>query len=236
MTRASERLVFSATEGSTSAASSWWQRVTQSMTPEATRLGGQPAVAAGSQPAGNALAMLPALHALSTAVRGASAADDDHAVDAARSRLGQAVHRVLEWAGRPQAPVLASHWPGLAAAASKEFRLDASLTEQVLALAKDVLESPDCAAFFGGPSLLWVGTEIALAAPSGVWRVDRVVKREHKGQMQWWVLDYKLHAAPEQVQAYRRQLQQYQQALQQLVPGETVHAAFIASGGRVVEL
>jgi ATP-dependent exoDNAse (exonuclease V) beta subunit len=55
-------------------------------------------------------------------------------------------------------------------------------------------------------------------------------------QAMWWVLDYKLAFAPDQVQAYRTQLARYRDLVAQLVPGESVRAGFITGDARLIEL
>ena len=68
-------------------------------------------------------------------------------------------------------------------------------------------------------------------------RIDRLVQlRATEGDAEtWWVLDYKLSHAPEQLDAYRQQLARYQRAVSRLQPGATVRGAFITGGGAVIE-
>ena len=99
-----------------------------------------------------------------------------------------------------------------------------------------MLDSPACARFFNAAQLRWAGNEVALAWQGQVLRVDRLVQMREGEASTWWVLDYKLHAAPAEVAAYRAQLAQYVAAVQALVPGESVQGAFITAGGALVLL
>jgi ATP-dependent helicase/nuclease subunit A len=49
------------------------------------------------------------------------------------------------------------------------------------------------------------------------------------------VLDYKLNHAPQELAAYRVQLQRYREAVQQVRPGDRVRCAFITGSGAVIE-
>ena len=234
MTRASERLVFSATPSSSGQSqTSWWSRWTLQVSPEAPRLFVAGAVASDPSPQ---VPALPLLQASPSAQPAAKPQQPDAAFDERQSRLGQAVHRLLEWAGRPQAPVPPDRLASLATQAARAFGLLNADSDDILRAASAVLSSASCRRFFSGADLLWAGTEVSLAHGGQVLRLDRVVRLQVQGQTQWWVLDYKLHAAPDQVVPYREQLHRYQQALQQLVPQETVLAAFIGAGGALLEL
>jgi ATP-dependent helicase/nuclease subunit A len=52
----------------------------------------------------------------------------------------------------------------------------------------------------------------------------------------WWVLDYKLRHAPEELDAYRAQLARYRRAVQALQPDAGVRCAFITGAGAVIEI
>src|SRR3989344_4175018 len=69
-------------------------------------------------------------------------------------------------------------------------------------------------------------------------RIDRLVLRRalsaDDAVAGWWVLDYKSAAQPQRQQALVAQLQRYQEAVQALMPGEAVHAAFLTGDGRLV--
>jgi ATP-dependent helicase/nuclease subunit A len=152
-------------------------------------------------------------------------------VDDEASRLGQAVHRVLEWAARERTSAL--RLEALAKAASREFAVD---QRQVTQVAMRILRSPACARFFGGDALRWAGNEVPVSEAGEALRVDRLVAIEESGQRTWWVLDYKLHHTPQTLIAYREQLLRYRAAVSALQPGEPVHAAFITGAGELIEV
>jgi len=156
------------------------------------------------------------------------APDDRHA------RLGQAVHRVLQWA--VDAAAAAHNLAELAGAASAEFGVaDAMAVE---AVAANILHSPDCARFFDVQSIAWAGNEVPVAgtgaAAGAVLRIDRLVQT-NDAMPTWWVLDYKLDAAPQLNPDYLAQLAAYGQAVQALQPGQSVRCAFITASGEVIE-
>ncbi|MDP9045002.1 MAG: PD-(D/E)XK nuclease family protein, partial [Pseudomonadota bacterium] len=145
-------------------------------------------------------------------------------------RLGQAVHRVLEWA-TTCAP---DEWPQLAEAAAAEFGASATGVAQ---RAEAILRSRACERFFRGPALRWAGNEVPIGDASDVLRIDRLVKLQAEGSpAEWWVLDYKLHHAPQELAAYRDQLRRYRDAVARAQSGERVRAAFITGTGAVVEI
>ena len=157
--------------------------------------------------------------------------------DVVAARLGQAVHRVLEWAGRPAIGGLglpSSEWPAASHAAALAIGLPLAAVPQVLALASRVLQSPDCQRFFRGPALRWAGNEVPLAWCGQALRVDRLVALDEGGRTVWWVLDYKLQSDPTGVPAYRDQLRAYVEAVQALQPDDEVRGAFITGRGAVL--
>ncbi|KNZ33951.1 MAG: hypothetical protein AD742_03990 [Methylibium sp. NZG] len=258
MTRAKERLVFSATQPSRVPATvPWWQRV------EALALGWAPVAAAGGGGAGAAppvvrLAVLPAWggdRASPSAVPGAGSARDE----TASTRLGSAVHRTLEWAnGRPATAPGTPSTPAslaplaslatLAGAAAREFGAPAA---EVLRIAQRIFGSPACAPFFDPGRLHWAGNEVLLTDEGESLRVDRLVALDQAfdqapgqpgagsaagGPPVWWVLDYKIEHRPEALAPYREQLLRYRRVVARLQPGEAVRCAFITGAGELVEV
>ena len=150
--------------------------------------------------------------------------------DSAAAALGRAVHRVLEWSGQsdPVAPIEA-----LAAAAAREFGVAAA---SVLSHARAILGDPNGSRFFAGPQILWSGNEVTVSDGGEVLRIDRLVQLGEGGAAEWWVLDYKLHHAPEAHGPYRQQLLRYREAVRAAQPGQPVRCAFITGEGRVVEI
>ncbi|MEP7296206.1 MAG: UvrD-helicase domain-containing protein [Burkholderiales bacterium] len=217
MSRARQRLVFSATEPSRSAGPDpWWTRVADLATP--WRLAEVPVAADAAMPV--VLKVLPLLPPRSVVPAAAPPSPDTEA-----TRLGKSVHRVLEWATGAAPEPLAD----LAQAAAAEFSTSASATAQ---RAQAILTSADCARFFDKAALRWAGNEVPVSAGGEVLRIDRLVQLADA----WWVLDYKLGYTPQALDDYRAQLRRYRDAVQQLQPGAEVRCAFITGGGELVEL
>ncbi len=240
MTRAREQLVISRTEPHLRSATtrSWWERC------HAQAGFWAPAPQAVASVQGEVLVpALPKLQASADKRPSDQPADAElrtrlsDADDPAAARLGQAVHRVLEWAGRPGAALASADWPRACAAAAAAYGLDASAATRVLAAVRAVLGSPVCAPFFGGPQLRWAGAEVPVSAAGQTLRVDRLVAlQQGAGPVHWWVLDYKLQHRPAEVDAYREQLQNYVAAVQALQPEDRVTGAFITGRGELVPL
>lgn len=226
MTRAEIGLVFSATSPRNADPGSWWIRVA-GLAAEWRPAGVAKAPMAASVPA--SVPVLPRLRRPAATLEAPAAAT----VDAGRAQLGQAVHRLLEWIGRPGADFPRERWPqaARAAAAWAGAGVDA---EQVHAMAARVLDSPECARFFGGPALRWAGNELPIAAAGRVLRIDRLVRLEPAGRPEWWVLDFKLAAQPQDWAEPRAQLAAYREAVALALPGAAVGAAFITGDGRLI--
>ena len=225
MSRAKQRLVFSATEPSRrTAGASWFDRI-------------EPFAAAltvdAAAPAANPVAVPPIrLKVLALEHRPERVTPETvlpRSPDTDATRLGQAVHRVLEWAVGSPADALG----GLAEAAAREFGAPPGKVAQ---LARNILLGNDCARFFEGPQLRWAGNEVPVSEGGELLRIDRLVQLVAADEATWWVLDYKLQHAPEQLDAYRAQLLRYREAVRRAQPGEAVRCAFITGAGVVVEI
>src|SRR5664279_4243762 len=97
-----------------------------------------------------------------------------------------------------------------------------------------ILDSDDCAPFFRGPHVLWSGNEVPVADGEVLLRIDRLVLLEGSSALpvntftaarcapapdasrSWWVLDYKLRHAPDELEPYRQQLLRYRDAVRRL--------------------
>ena len=233
MTRAKRRLVISATEPYLAPTGpTWWSRVgAVASAPAAQRqaelLFDAPAAAAAVTTKEDhvVVATLPPWRA--AAVDAGSAPPPD--APAATARIGRAVHRALEWIvadasiDREQATD----------AAAREFGAEAaSVRRTVLAL----VDHPDGARFYRGAQIRWSGNEVSVSDDGEVLRIDRLVFVDEPGGPVWWVLDYKLSHAPEELAPYRAQLQRYRAAIARAQPGEAVRSAFVTGDGRVVEV
>ena len=233
MSRARELLVFSATEPLRPPPGlSWRQRLdpwAQRWTPAEPRAG---APAAAGDGAVARLKTLPPLDAVVVPLPrpGAELVDDTE-----QTRLGKAVHRVLEWASGAAPDGAAADLGELAHAAALEFASSPAQTER---LARTILDSPAARRFFGGPTLRWSGNEVPVGDAGDVLRIDRLVLLEEPdgASPTWWVLDYKLQHAPQQLEAYRAQLLRYRDAVRRAQPGSPVRCAFLSGAGGVIEI
>jgi len=224
MTRAKERLAFSRTPPWTAgSALSWWHRI------EGLASAWTPALVAA--PRGTAQGTTVVDLPLDSRARPASAVVAT-AQDAEAARLGQAVHRVLEWATATAAPDVAR----LAAAAANEFGVADPAAVQ--AICQRILTGTDSTRLFDPRTLAWAGNEVPMAGvgeqAGQVLRIDRLVRTLGDAPT-WWVLDYKLDAAPQRVPAYCDQLAAYRRAVQAVQPGDLVRAAFVSGAGELIE-
>ena len=225
LTRAEERLIVSRTPPrNASPHPSWWSRLEPLAADWPTAA--EPVGAAATTQA--SYVALPLSRPAAAIELPAPPLQDD-----AAARLGQAVHRVLEWATVVNQPGLAD----LAAAAAAEFGVADAAAVQ--AIAARILGSPACAHLFDRHALAWAGNEVPIAGVDSragqVLRIDRLVCTAGEAPS-WWVLDYKLAAAAQLDPAYREQLGAYRRAVQALQPGELVRAAFVSAAGELIEL
>jgi ATP-dependent helicase/nuclease subunit A len=245
MTRAKRHLVFSATEPfQPPPRPSWWQRAQPYAVAVADDIGAAPSRRPDSRsaaslrvlprrsprtPAASALAQLPLPFAEDRSRRESSPVQTLRDEGPAKL-LGRAVHRLLEWAGGTASSASIAE---LAAAAAAEFGVAADAVERHGAA---ILRHAEGLGFFTGSQILWSGNEVAVGDASEVLRIDRLVQLEDATGPTWWVLDYKLHHAPEELAPYRAQLLRYRAVVERAQPGEIVRCAFVTGEGRVVEV
>jgi ATP-dependent helicase/nuclease subunit A len=213
MTRARQVLAISAITPAKPPRRSWWERL-QGQAQE-IELPAPGALAARAASPVVHLAVLPELPAALRAERPGQMPDSQVA------RIGQAMHRLLEWGQTGAAQVRA---------VAREFRLDEAMAEEARARALRILQGEGAWAW--GQHLLWQGSEVELAHQGQLLRLDRLV---HHPQTGWWVLDHKSAGQPEAQADLVAQLQAYRQAVQAL-QGEPVRAAFLTAEGRLVEI
>jgi ATP-dependent helicase/nuclease subunit A len=221
MTRARRELVISAIEPHVAAAGSWWQRL-------------QPWCAPVEVPAADGqlpreeqrieLPVVPPLEPVRAAAPGSRRVTDD----SLESRLGQALHRLLELrtagGAGPQAAQVAR--------IGRAFRLEPQLVAQAQRMAAAIRTG--AGAWAWDPAALeWEGNEVELVHRGELLRLDRLVRRRGGP---WWVLDYKAASRPEQDEALLAQLRGYRDAVARLHPGQEVRAAFLTGEGRLVPL
>lgn len=226
LTRAQQRLVLSSVQPHQANGASWWQRLQALCTPlEAPSA----ATALTSAPVG--AFMLPILPPVP--VDHAQVAIKTGAMQAAakatpESRIGQAMHRLLEWAALD-----AAGWtPQQVQRVAAEFGLEPAQAEQAAAMARRILQGEGDWAWRAA-ELSWHGNEVPVTLQGSVRRIDRLV-RHRDGH--WWVLDYKSAAQPQARDELLAQLRSYRQAVQAACPGEPVRAAFLSAAGTLEEI
>ncbi len=244
VTRARHTLAVSSIEPYRAAESSWWQRLSPLLPDALLQPPGEGAGLAamlGLPEAPFYLSILP-----ETPVRQAVAAikkganklpdespendmlkfreDDADSAQGASSRVGQAMHRLLEWGDAN---------PQNAAAAAREFELSAGQGQVAAAMAQRILQG-DGAWVFANDLLAWQGNEVELMYQGEPLRIDRLVQR--KDTLDWWVLDFKSNAAPQDDPALIEQLGTYRDAVQAIYPSDKVKAAFLTGQGQCITL
>lgn len=151
--------------------------------------------------------------------------------DDARTRVGLALHRLLQWVPTPAAGF---RWDVLhRQAVAREFGLTPEQAGEALRMAEAVLGG-DAAWAWDASLLAHWGSEVDIWANGQLLRMDRLVRRADTGC--WWVLDYKSAAHPERQAALREQLHGYHRALSQARPGEPVRVAFVNPNGQLIEI
>lgn len=230
MTRASDMLVFSRTAPhNPRAVASWWSRVVAHTAEFAQTPIGANTIAPEQAPP-----RVPMLVPATVARDPVETSSPNAARDDQAARLGQAIHRTLQWAAAT--PASRTDLNRLAVAAAHEFELADALVERVSAVASTMLHSAELAAYFDASGLLWSGDEVDVSHGGQVLRIDRLVRLGPPERSAWWVLDYKLDADAIQNPSYRAQLARYRDAVRTLVGAVPVHAAFATADGRLHEL
>ncbi|MDL9997820.1 UvrD-helicase domain-containing protein [Variovorax sp. J22P240] len=223
-TRARGELVVSAVAAARPNAQSWWARLEARCTLVGD-VSDTARVASAHVPATFQMLRLPEPMVASKTRTVVLAAPD---IDARASAMGQAMHRLLEWA-QPGAALPVEHLR----AAAREFSLDLQAARAAAALAQRIRSGKGAWAW-DSDSLDWHGNEVTLVHEGQTLRIDRLVRHRESGA--WWVLDYKSAARPERDASLIAQLNRYRDAVQQAYPGETVRAAFLTGQGELVTL
>ena len=146
--------------------------------------------------------------------------------DSLASRLGQAMHSLLEHAGET-----AQGWsPARVAQLAHGLSITFAQAAQAAGAARRILAGEGAWAW-DGALIDWQGNEVELVWRGSALRIDRLVRRADTGE--WWVLDYKSAEAPERQPALRAQMRQYREAVQAL-QGGVVRCAFLTASGAMV--
>ncbi len=223
LTRARQRLVLSSVEPYGDSGRSWWQRLLPGCTPLTVEALSATPVAASGEGAPLALPVLPDVR-FETPKGGVMAQDEDPP----EARIGQAMHRLLEWTTLEAQDWSASQLQRVAV----EFGLDATQARQAEALARRIQQG-EGAWVWSGAEVDWEANEVPVTVQGSVRRIDRLVRRRDG---HWWVLDYKSALRPQEQEALLAQLRGYRTAVQVASPGATVRAAFLSASGRLEEI
>ena len=225
LTRAETNLVISSFVPHQPPDQSWWRRLQPLAQPLPAPVVATQAVAVHTP------IELPALPALDPKWLRMDMPDTDVAEDDERSRLGQAMHRLLQW--RPT-PLGDFTWTDEhLRAVVREFQLSPQAGDEALAMAQRVVAGEAAWAWSAQDLLHW-GNEVELWHEGELLRLDRLVRRRDSGE--WWVLDFKSAERPELQAALREQMARYRRALQAARPGEAVRLAFVSATGQLIEL
>ena len=251
MTRAKHCLALSSVVPSVSAPGSWWNRLAPLLADAEDPV--EPAVGesnvVGDTPSRAhdhfTLAELPMLPPeLRTPRRevaeGAGATELSASLSTPASRLGEAMHQLLEQAGVAGAPLADLRAQGWSAARiarlAQDFDITLAAARVAARTAQRILE--------GEGAWAWDATvvdtainEAPLLYQGQSLRIDRLVHcHQPPERAGWWVLDYKSAAEPERQPVLMAQLQRYREAVQGQASGERVWAAFLTGDGRMVHV
>lgn len=236
VTRAETRLVLSCVEPhQTQSHTSWWQRLSGLSEPVGVAAGAAAVVPLPSVVQGLAVPKVDPSVMLAWAQRAQARAerhtDPGREADDERTRLGLAMHRLLEWRPTPDAGF---DWSAVhVQSVAREFELNPEQAQTALRMAQGVCQ--------GETAWVWdpqhVGqwfNEVPISHAGQTLRIDRLVQERASGQ--WWVLDYKSAHAPQTHTALLAQMQGYAQALRAVPDIGTVRLAFINPQGQLLEV
>ena len=222
LTRARHTLVLSSITPHRETTDSWWRRLDRLL----DEMPVPPAQALESAAAGalDFLLEMPVAPVLPVSAAIDLVEEDE---DTEVARIGQAMHRLLEW-GRLDEPQIR--------AAAREFRLSPAQGRQAADRARRILAGAGAWAW-SAQAIAWQGDEVELFHAGQPLRLDRLVQRRDAGhEGHWWVLDYKSSAAPQHDAQLMEKMRSYRAAVQALHPGQTVKAAFLTPQGAVLEV
>ena len=229
MTRARRQLVISSVQPHITAEASWWQRLERFCeplcVPEASvdaSLFAQAAAASFLLPVAPAVD----LRKLASAPAAAAAA-----VSTPQTRFGEAVHRLLEF----HVPGATAWTPAQLQRVGREFSVDATTVQEAARMARAIIAGEGAWAW--DPEVVdWQGNEVELLHEGELLRLDRLVRRRDpaSGVHEWWVLDFKSAARPEQDPALVAKMRLYREAVAKAYPQATVRAAFLTGRGTLM--
>jgi ATP-dependent helicase/nuclease subunit A len=151
--------------------------------------------------------------------------------DDERTRIGLALHRLLQW---HPTPARGFDWSTVhAQAVAREFALSPAQAAEAQAMARRTVQG-EAAWVWDDAVVDSIGNEVELFHGGEGLRLDRLVRRTDTGE--WWVLDFKSAEHPELQPELLAQMRRYAQAVQTARPGAVVRLAFINLHGRLIEL
>ena len=229
MTRAKRCLAISSIAPARPSEASWWRRMetlcVQTLVPDVPV-----ATAQGKVSASFVLPTLPILDLREAAPDEVDGLHEEEGGDSTESRIGQALHRLLQWGGAAQGTFSDMQQR----AATREFGLTQPQGARAADMAHRILQGAGAWAF-NKDAIDWQGNEVALSHAGKALRLDRLVRRRVEGGSgHWWVLDYKSAARPLRQPGLAAQLREYRAAVEAIHPGEVVKAAFLTGLGEMV--
>ena len=232
LTRAESRLVISSFEpySRPTGTTSWYERLLPLTQPLE-----KPPQTTMRAPADTAGADTFSLLALPTLIDVASTAPPEPveplAADDERTRIGLALHRLLQW---HPTPARGFDWTNAhTQAVAREFALNPAQAAQAQTMARRIVQGEAAWAWDDGV-VDTSGNEVDIFHAGELLRLDRLVRRSDTGE--WWVLDFKSAENPEQQQDLLTKMQRYRQAVRAARSGAKVRLAFINLHGRLIEL
>jgi ATP-dependent helicase/nuclease subunit A len=227
MTRARRQLVISSVQPHIAAGNSWWQRLERFCEPlEAPPASVDARLFAQAAAASFSLPVLPAVTLPPSPAKPAPPT-----LSTSQTRFGEAVHRLLEF----HVPRALSWTPAQLQRVGREFALDAATLQEAARMARQIIAGEGAWAW--DPQVVdWQGNEVELLHEGELLRLDRLVRRRDPatGGHEWWVLDFKSAARPEQDPALVEKMRLYRAAVAKAYPRETVRAAFLTGRGTLV--
>jgi ATP-dependent helicase/nuclease subunit A len=172
----------------------------------------------------------------------------------ASARIGQAMHRLLQWCEWLDETTgsLPSIWSVAALQrVQDQFELSAEELQLALQSAQRIVRG-EAAWAWQRQHIDWQANEINLSFAGQSLRIDRLVRHRETGE--WWVLDFKSSHTPQSSEILVAQMRQYRDAVQlalkaELIPNRTsggnnskaastqlVRAAWLSASGRLLQL
>jgi ATP-dependent helicase/nuclease subunit A len=227
LTRTQTTLVISSTEPHIQNEGSWWQRLQDHATPmpltawKEEGMAQAPSVPDAGPPSLPSFSLKIVPNLPQAFAEYAQAATNNIANDTPDSRIGQAMHRLLEWVMARQTDLDGNQDQDVWTTSqlnhvARDFMLDGTQLQSACGMATSILRG-DAAWCWDASRLAWQGNEVALNHGGRSLRIDRLVQHAPSGE--WWVLDYKSASAPERQPELVAQLAGYRAAVSRPIPG-----------------